>query len=190
MRHRGSVVLIFSLLGQLLLGMGASAAHAADQVPFKGVFVPEISATPIDARFFSLTIHVTGQATHLGRFGSRDGGPNAFAILDTQPTALPPGLPPSMLPSIPPGTSCYTGTFAWTSPNGKDTISGTFAGCLVPTTDPCVLRNVEVFTVTGGEGRFAGASGGGFITEGFGSFCPGGPNYSYFTGTVSRPSKK
>jgi hypothetical protein len=52
----------------------------------------------------------------------------------------------------------YTGTFDWFVATG-DELYGTFAGYLTPTGTPGVYDNHETSDVTGGTGRFTGATG-------------------------------
>ena len=96
------------------LGLGlALPSLAADQVPFKGYFVPNITVVGAGPgcsganQVFS-TVWVTGKATHLGSFS----GPASFCLDLT--------------------TLCYTGEYQWFSPNGRDSVRGTFNGCSFP----------------------------------------------------------
>jgi len=59
-----------------------------------------------------------------------------------------------------PTTGCipYTGTFDWFAAN-RDEIYGTFEGQACPSDTPGVYDNDETSDVTGGTGRFAGATG-------------------------------
>jgi hypothetical protein len=52
----------------------------------------------------------------------------------------------------------YTGTFNWVGAHG-DSITGPFFGQLIPTATPGVFDNAETAIITGGTGRFAGATG-------------------------------
>ena len=52
----------------------------------------------------------------------------------------------------------YDGTFVWTAANG-DTIEGCYSGSLIPTSAGFEIHGS--FTIDGGTGRFAGATGGG-----------------------------
>jgi hypothetical protein len=131
----------FSLLKRISLALAcaglsfSSPARAAGQVPFKGNFVPIIlSTTPLDATNVRLEIDVHVQATQLGKAR----GP-AWAILDVT-------------------TLAYVGGATWPGANG-DAISITFEGQFVPTTTPGLLENIETFEITGGTGRFEGATG-------------------------------
>ena len=55
-------------------------------------------------------------------------------------------------------TGSYTGTFLWIGADG-DSISGPFTGQLIPTQTQGVFDNTETATITGGTGRFVGATG-------------------------------
>ena len=55
-------------------------------------------------------------------------------------------------------TGAYTGTFHWVGADG-DSVLGTFVGQIIPTATPGLFDNSETSTVTGGTGRFVGASG-------------------------------
>jgi hypothetical protein len=54
--------------------------------------------------------------------------------------------------------STYVGSFHLFAANG-DELAGTFEGYLTPTGTPGVFDNHETSDVTGGTGRFAGATG-------------------------------
>ena len=55
-------------------------------------------------------------------------------------------------------TRTATGTYEFTAANG-DTLTADVVGRAMPTGTPGVLAIVEVATITGGTGRFAGATG-------------------------------
>lgn len=55
------------------------------------------------------------------------------------------------------------GVFTLTAANG-DTVTGTYGGRLQPTVTPDLFYIDGTFVITGGTGRFAGASGGGAAT--------------------------
>lgn len=154
-----------SLIAVLVLACGIGSTRAADageQVPFKGYFVPAITlASDVSCSNQFLTIWVTGQATHLGSFA----GP-ATACLD-------------------PVTLSYTGSFRWYSPNGRDSVQGTFSGYFDPI-DPPFARNVEDVWITGGTGRFSGAEGY-FTAGGVFNLATLAPAPAPFEGEISRP---
>ena len=138
--------------------------RAGNQVPFKGYFIPVVrSTTPVDATHVRLEFDVQVQATLLGNAQ----GP-ASAILDLT-------------------TFAYVGVANWIAPNG-DAVSITFEGQFVPTVNPDVLENIETFEVTGGTGRFQGATGSGVAAGQLdaATLLPLGKG-APFVGTISSP---
>lgn len=110
-----------------------SASAVAAETPFKGtVDAVETGVTTFPIR--SITREGTGTATYLGKYTE-------------QVTA-----------QINLVTRHLTGTATFTAANG-DTLTATVEGQATPTTTPGVLSIVEVYTITGGTGRFAGATG-------------------------------
>ena len=83
---------------------------------------------------FNFFVSNSGNATHLGHFTGTS----------------------NFIPNLCDGS--YTGTFHWIAANG-DSISGPFFGQLIPTATPGVFDNNETAMITGGTGRFAGATG-------------------------------
>ena len=83
-----------------------------------------------------MSANLTGNATHLGRFTLSM--PHEVNLADTPISA--------------------TGTFVFIAANG-DQVSGTFTG-LIDSGAPPVVHVTETAAITGGTGRFAGASGG------------------------------
>jgi hypothetical protein len=143
-----------------------TAAVAGPQVPFKGTVSGQIPASfgpPVPGTggcVFSFTVSNSGHATHLGHFtGSSNFRPN---VCDNS----------------------YTGSFHWIAANG-DSVSGPFFGQLTPTATPGLFDNVETAIITGGTGRFNGASGT-FTLTGQVNFA----TLSFvlpFQGTISKP---
>ena len=117
-----------------VLGLAGPAA-AGDQVPFRGQFDGTVTATPINPPLFAILVEGEGHASHLGRF-----------------TVSVPHL-------VDRSTRLASGTYVFTAANG-DTLTAEFTGQSFPTDTPGVLYIVENATVTGGTGRFAGATGG------------------------------
>ena len=110
-------------------------ASARDQVPFGGVVSGSVvSITPLDQCNQRIEAVNGGNATHLGRFTG-----TAEFVLDVC-------------------NLTYVGSYVFTAANG-DSISGPFIGSLTPTDVPGVFDNTESAFVTGGTGRFAGATG-------------------------------
>ena len=151
------------LLGLLLTT--AVFALAADQVPFVATFtssVPGGSLPTCDSGLVPLASVGTGQATHLGRFAA------------TQSQCLNPGA-----------FAFSSGHFTLTGANG-DTIFGTHYGQLVVTSPTTATIN-GVFVITGGTGRFSGATGGGVAT-GTLDLTTQEANDFVMRGTISRPN--
>ena len=110
-----------------------AVSAVAAQTPFKGTLNADetVVVTPPTA---SLTREGTGTATYLGRY--------------TEHIVMTINLP----------TLSSTGTATFTAANG-DTLTATVLGQATPTTTPGVLSIVEEYTITGGTGRFADATG-------------------------------
>jgi hypothetical protein len=109
----------------------AQSSRAAALVPFKGSLEGEYGQPSGAFPIFHESIRGDGQATYLGRY--------ALAIDETV----------NLL------TATAVGTFAFTAANG-DTVTGTFTGQAQP--GPLVSITEEA-TITGGTGRFEGATG-------------------------------
>jgi hypothetical protein len=109
------------------------ASAVAAETPFKGTAnATETGTIVFPIRF--LDRQGTGTATQLGKYTSH---------LTAQINLL---------------TSHATGAATFTAANG-DTLTATVEGQATPTTTPGVLSVVEVYTITGGTGRFADATG-------------------------------
>ena len=109
-----------------------AASAVAAETPFKGTVNADETVVPSPPTA-SLTRDGTGTATYLGRYSEH--------ILMTI------NLP----------TLSSTGTATFTSANG-DTLTATVIG-QATRTGPTTLSIVEVYTITGGTGRFADATG-------------------------------
>jgi hypothetical protein len=109
---------------------------AAPLVPFQGTLSATVTRgpSPDDPAKVRVVVVGAGHAAHLGRF-------TFAAPHDVDPVAR-----------------TAVGTYTFTAANG-DTLTATFSGAAAPTATPGVLRIVETATVTGGTGRFAGATG-------------------------------
>jgi hypothetical protein len=112
----------------------AGPASAGAQVPFKGSLAGTATITPLGGPLVAVEIAAGGTATHLGRF-----------------TLQAPHI-------VNQATLTATGTYLLTAANG-DTITADLAGTAQMIEPPNVLRITETATVTGGTGRFAGATG-------------------------------
>lgn len=136
---------------------------AAKEVPFKGrfegsfTFVPDAPPSP----FASVHLTATGEATNLGRF-TLD-APHRVNL----------------------ATLTATGTFEFKAANG-DKVTAGFTGLATPTGTPGVFSIVETATVTGGTGRFAGATGSFIVTRTVDLASPSATGS--FEGTISSPS--
>ena len=109
----------------------AAPAVAGDQVPLKGSFDGQSVQTPDGAAVHD-EITSTGNATHLGQF--------------------------DMVISATVNRPFGAGTIVLVAANG-DTLTATFTGIAVPSGTPGVVLIQEHATITGGTGRFAGATG-------------------------------
>ena len=109
---------------------------AGKVVPFTGSLEGVVTRrTPLAPPLVSLLIEGTGNATHLGRFTVENTHVVNTAIRTT------------------------TGSYEFTAANG-DTLIADYTAQFSPTADnPRVLSIVETAIITGGTGRFAGATG-------------------------------
>jgi hypothetical protein len=130
---RYSSAAVLALVVLAVLGL-AGPAPAGEQVPFKGSFEGDVSVTPLAPPFVEVDVEAAGNATHLGRF-----------TLDI----------PHVVNRA---TRTAMGSYEFTAANG-DTVYAEFTGVATPTAVPGVLYIEETATITGGTGRFAGASG-------------------------------
>ena len=117
----------------VILGLTGPAA-AQQQVPFKGSFAGDVAVTPLTPPFVQVDVDATGKATQLGRF-SLD---IPHIVNRANGTAI--------------------GIYEFTAANG-DTLTATFSGKATTTAVPGVLYIEETAIITGGTGRFAGATG-------------------------------
>jgi hypothetical protein len=121
------------IAGALLVAL-AGPVSAGDQLPFKGELAGTASITPLGGPIVAVEIEATGTATYLGRFTLR-----APHVVNQ-------------------ATLTATGTYLITAANG-DTITADLAGTATMVEPPNVISISETATVTGGTGRFAGATG-------------------------------
>lgn len=124
------------------LGLPAHAA-AAEEVPFKGRLEAVFSVTPLDPLQIFVQVQCTQcEATHLGKF---------TLIMPHTVQLVPPADP-----TLPP-TATARGNIVLTAANG-DTVTANFVGqAFLPS--PVIADIVEIAVITGGTGRFAGATG-------------------------------
>jgi hypothetical protein len=109
----------------------AASSRAAQAVPFKGSFEGTQTATPLQPGFLAVNASATGTATHLGRFTVEF--PHTVNL----------------------ATRAGEGTFTFTAANG-DTLTADFTG---QAQGGPIVSIVEHASITGGTGRFAGATG-------------------------------
>ena len=109
-------------------------APAGEQVPFRGRLEGDVAVTPLAPPLLRVDVEATGKATHLGRF-----------TLDIPHV-------------VDPATRTAIGSYEFTAANG-DKVYAQFTGIATPTATPGVLYIEETATITGGTGRFAGATG-------------------------------
>jgi hypothetical protein len=163
-RHSSAASLVLALLA--VLGLAGPVA-AGEQVPFKGSFegVVTVTVTPGSPPIASANVNATGVATHLGQF--------TLAIPHTV----------IFTPTFPRHSS---GFYNFVAANG-DTLSASFTGLVNPI--PGGFATVESANITGGTGRFAGATGD-FTVERIALIDPAtltGTTIGSFNGTISSP---
>jgi hypothetical protein len=151
-----AVCLVLAFLATLVL---AGPTDAGEQVPFKGRLEGVVTVTPLTPPFMFVLVEGSGNATHLGRL-------TWVAMLVASPVEA-------------------AGTFQFTAANG-DMLFADFTGQSSPTATPGVLYIEETATITGGTGRFAGATGS-FINK----FLEDSANRTSgsFNGTISYPDR-
>jgi len=111
------------------MGLGITSICASDLVPFKGSATGAVVAVTPDPGGVILTIHASGNATHLGNYQRIE-----QLLLN-------------------PATGAVQGTIDFRAANG-DHLYVTFVGQFVSPTNA-----VGTYTFVGGTGRFAGATG-------------------------------
>jgi len=151
---------ISSLAAIFVIALFASPAMASEQVPFNGLW---LSHETYDVQFPVMFVHgtATGYATQIGRY---------TATYEEQVDLL---------------TGSSVGAITLVAANG-DVIFATQTGQGDPTPDPDIFSIVEVSTITGGTGRFAGATGTFTITR-LVDLTTGDSSGS-FNGTISSPA--
>jgi hypothetical protein len=157
-RHIFAASLALAVLA--VLGLVGPVA-AGEQVPFKGSMQGmRVSITSLAPPFALSKVAITGNATHLGKYKLVITG----IVNLTKATA--------------------TGSFVFVAANG-DTLTAQFTGISMPTATPGVNLIVETAIITGGTGRFAGASGSFTSTRLFNTVNL--LTTGSFTGTISSP---
>jgi hypothetical protein len=130
-RHSLAASLALAVLA--VLGL-AGPVPAGEQVTFKGSFEGDVTVSPLAPPLVIVDVEATGHASHLGRF-----------TLDI----------PHVVNRA---TRAATGSYEFTAANG-DKVYAEFTGLAIPTATPGVLYIEETAAITGGTGRFAGATG-------------------------------
>ena len=141
-----------------VLGLAGPVA-AGEQVPFKGRLEGDVTRTPVPPVVL-VDIEATGAATQLGEF-----------TLDIPHV-------------VDPVNRTAVGTYEFVAANG-DTLYAEFTGQATLTATPGVVAIEETATITGGTGRFAGATGSFTAYRLFDTAA--GTTTGYFEGTISTP---
>ena len=129
---RRLTILVPTLVGLTLL---AGSAGAGTSLPMKGSDVGTFDIPgPCTGAGLEIVIAGEGTATHLGRYSY-----SADECFD-------------------PATGTFAGHPIFTAADG-DQLWGHYTGQVAPTSDPNVIAYTEILTITGGTGRFVGASG-------------------------------
>jgi hypothetical protein len=137
-RYHTAARFAFALLAVLALAIPAAAGQ---QVPFKGKLEGTVTRAPVpdEPTVLFVLVEGEGKGTHLGNF--------SFAV-------------PHYVDTV---TRTAGGEYHFVAANG-DTVTAEFSGAAIPTATPGVLLIRETATITGGTGRFAGATGN-FVVE-------------------------
>ena len=160
MKHHTSAAGL-ALAVTVLLGLAGPVA-AGDQVPFKGSLDGDVTRTPVGDTQVRIDIDADGTATVLGQFTLE-----VPHIVDI-------------------ATRTAAGYYRFAAANG-DTLTAEFTGTAGPSDIPGVVRIVEVATITGGTGRFAGATGGFTAVRLYDPVA--GTTVGYFEGAISPPGR-
>ena len=125
-----AVPLAILLVGTTL----AAAASARSPLPFKGS-IEALETCQVNGPTMSVTASGSGEATHLGRYTV------TYEVQVDLPTGTGSGL-----------------SAHYVAANG-DSLFAEGSGQATPTDDPSIFNVVETYTITGGTGRFEGATG-------------------------------
>ena len=149
-----------SLVTLALLAIApVSPVAAADEVPFRGRLDGTVTVTPLSPPIVSVLIEASGNGTQLGAF--------TLEVPHQVNQAL----------------RTASGSYEFTAANG-DTLTADFTG-LATLVAPGVLTTHEEATITGGTGRFAGATGSFTADRTF--YVATGTTVGSFQGTITPP---
>jgi hypothetical protein len=155
-RYSLTAILALAVLAVLAL---AGPAAAEKQVPFKGSVAGDVTVTGAPPKLSAL-VEGAGTATQLGRY-----------TVDIPHTV-----------DVRYRTAC--GTYEFTAANG-DKLYARFKGIAKVTETPGVLYIEETATITGGTGRFDGATGSFSVERWYDTIA--GTTMGSFEGTISAP---
>jgi hypothetical protein len=170
MTRRWALLVAVLLVAPMVLGVPgialagdrikAGPVAAGKEVRFKGSLEGVVTVTPLAPPLASVLIEGTGNATHLGQFTVEIPHVVSFA------------------------TMTGGGSYDFTAANG-DRLTAVFTGEASLTGTPDVLSIVETASITGGTGRFAGATGSFTVHRLFDAV--GLTTTGSFEGTISSP---
>jgi hypothetical protein len=156
---RGILVLLVIVATVFATGQTVSAG---DQVPFEASFTTAFSAS-VAFPFINITVNGDGQARHLGRTHASTTNQQGHLI-----------------------TGHVTATYTLAAANGDTLVIEMVADSVFPSSTTVIFEGT--YEITGGTGRFAGASGSGLL-NGNATFTgpAGGIGEFSLSGTVSSP---